>query len=230
MRLISGATFSAQGKSGDVFAALAESRHGKRPRILGTYSGSFSNQGESVTLNAANGSAIKSFTYDDNAPWPTGADNDGVSLVLIAPRTNPDHSLPASWRDSSIVGGTPGTSSWAVWHSGFGNPGGNTDKDSEGLNAVMEYVLGTNPATAGNNLPLAATEGGFLTFTLTHQNRDDVVLTPNVSADLTTWSSAGITLTSKTSNVDGSFTTVWRVPASIAAGARFYFRVDAVLQ
>lgn len=199
------------------------------PRILGTYTGSFSNQGEGVILNANGGAAIKDFTYDDNAPWPTGPDNDAVSLVLIAPSTNPDHNLPSNWRSGTIVGGTPGTSSWGAWRAGNGNPDATSDDDSDGLNAIMEYVLGTSPAAANNDLPLAGTDGGFLTFSLTHRDRDDVVLTPEVSTDLNVWSSAGITLHARTPNPDGSVTTVWRAPVDVASSGRLFFQVQALL-
>jgi hypothetical protein len=44
---------------------------------------------------------IRSFTYDDEFPWPDSPDGLGDSLVLVAPATNPDHSLAANWRASS---------------------------------------------------------------------------------------------------------------------------------
>ncbi len=69
-----------------------------------------SNGGELITLQSNTGTNIQSFTYDDDPPWPTAADGDGFSLVLLNPVSLPDHSLPPSWRASSETGGNPGTS------------------------------------------------------------------------------------------------------------------------
>lgn len=73
------------------------------------FTGSLSNGGERITLNAANGSSIASVAYDDVAPWPTTPDGGGMSLVtkLHNPTGNPD--VATVWKASSHVGGSPGT-------------------------------------------------------------------------------------------------------------------------
>ena len=53
---------------------------------------------------------LQSLRYDDNTPWPTEADGDGYSLVLIAPESAPDHELPQNWRASVNPGGDAGSS------------------------------------------------------------------------------------------------------------------------
>ncbi len=97
----------------------------------------FSNGGETVTLSDALRGLIKSFTYDDAAPWPTAPDGTGPSLTLIAPVTNPDHSDPLSWRSSTAAGGTPGATDAQTF---TGDPAADTDGD--GLSDLLEFGLG----------------------------------------------------------------------------------------
>jgi hypothetical protein len=194
------------------------------PRILGTYTGSLSNQGEQVILTAGGGAVIRDFVFDDNVPWPEAADGTGMSLSLIAPLTNPDHTLVTSWRGSTLIGGSPGSSSFAAWKSANGITSDTDDGDHDGLNAVMEYVLGTQPGSPDSNPPVAGTEAGYPTFTLTYRIPDDATFTPQISMNLAAWSSAGIVELSSTGNGNGTVTTVWRGPVTVAAGSRLYFR------
>lgn len=200
------------------------------PRILGTYTGNLNNQGEQVVLNNASGGVIRDFVYDDHAPWPEVPDGSGLSLTLINPLSNPDHSLATNWRGSTGTGGSPGTTSFAAWKAANGVSANDSDTDHDGLNALLEYFLNTAPGTPDNNLPVSGNSGGFLTFSLTHRNADDVVLVPEVSGELTGWSSAGITVLSSTANPNGTVTTVWKAPLSMAAAGRLFFRVEAQLQ
>ncbi len=52
------------------------------------------------------GRAIVSLAYDDESPWPQGADGEGYSLVLNNERS--DDQDPNNWRRSSALGGSPG--------------------------------------------------------------------------------------------------------------------------
>jgi hypothetical protein len=66
-----------------------------------------SNGGETITVDAANGDEIQSFTYDDAAPWSTSPDGTGPSLTIIY--TNPYWYNDAdNWRPSVAPDGTPG--------------------------------------------------------------------------------------------------------------------------
>ena len=78
--------------------------------VAGTYGGQLDNGGERLTLSAADSSEILSLRYNDRSPWPLKPDNEGTSLTLVAPETNPDASLPENWRSSLQQGGTPGSS------------------------------------------------------------------------------------------------------------------------
>jgi hypothetical protein len=199
--------------------------------ILGAYSGSLNNQGEQIVLNAANGSVIKDFSFDDNPPWPEAADGLGMSLVLIDPMANPNHSLAGNWRASVAVGGTPGTSSYAQWKAAYSQNLDSDDGDHDGLDARLEYALATQPGTADNALPLASTvEAGFLTFTLRHRIADDLMLTPEVSSTLVNWTTAGVTLLETNDQGDGTTISVWQAPAAMAAEQRVFFRVTATVR
>ena len=198
------------------------------PRVLGVYTGSLNNQGEQVILNAASGAVIKDFVFDDTIPWPEAADGAGMSLVLISPYSNPNHNLPASWRGSSALGGSPGTSSYARWKQANGQVSDTADLDFDGLDTRLEYALRTAPGTPDNTLPLAGvTPDGFLKFTLRHRNADDLLLIPEVSAELVSWSAVGITMVDTVDQGDGTSISTWKAPASIASGNHLFFHVLA---
>lgn len=120
-----------------------------------------SNNGESITINAADGSVIRSFRYEDSAPWPEAADGNGFSLVLNSPESAPDHAVAANWRASGTADGTPGeaeaVSLYDDWREEFFNPAfpafllisaPGADPDGDGHQNIMEYALGTNPSDA----------------------------------------------------------------------------------
>jgi len=74
--------------------------------VLGPYDGRLSNGGDRIQFIRSDRSVVEDFLYDDELPWPTGADGYGPSLERIAP------DLPAgdphSWRASLLSDGTPG--------------------------------------------------------------------------------------------------------------------------
>lgn len=74
--------------------------------VFGPYEGKISNGGEELELRRADGSLVEWLIYDDDLPWPRGADGYGPSIERIA------WDLPAhdfhSWRASFSEGGTPG--------------------------------------------------------------------------------------------------------------------------
>lgn len=78
--------------------------------VVGSYTGRLDNGGESLSLDAADGTPILNFRYNDRAPWPLPADGNGYSLTLISPSSNPDLSDAVNWRASANLGGSPGRS------------------------------------------------------------------------------------------------------------------------
>ena len=217
-------------------------RHGGGLPITGGFelNTNLSNQGERLTLLAANDVAIKDFTYNDNAPWPANADGLGYSLVLIAPSTNPDHSLPESWRASATAtNGTPAgsdISGYALWKSAHGITDDFADGDLDGFANVIEYLFGTDPALAAAApgvsaaivpLTIGGVPGSYFTFTFTHAAaRDDVSYRVEFSSDLSVWSSAtsAVRRVSIVSNLDGTVTETWR-SAAPASGDRAFAHI-----
>ena len=79
---------------------------GKPYQVFGPYDGKLSNSGEQLTLKRPDGSLVERMEYDDEAPWPRGADGYGGTLERV------QWELPAadyhSWRASLREDGTPG--------------------------------------------------------------------------------------------------------------------------
>lgn len=138
--------------------AAFEARYGRRGNVIGSYSGSLSNNSETLTLSLIGGATLQSFTYDDKAPWPVCADGPGHSLVLKNPTTAPDHNLPSSWECSAHFGGDLGGSpvefNYDRWKeqsftsaqlAGLTDPA--EDYDGDGILNFLEYVYGASPTT-----------------------------------------------------------------------------------
>lgn len=179
---------------------------------------SLSNSGEQIALIDALGIDARRFTYNDRVPWPTSPDGDGYSIVLISPETNPDHAVPTNWRTSALYGGSPGATDSTTFE---GDP--SADSDGDGLNALLEYALGSTLGDAGfspESFPSPGTnffDDGSGTFdeylTLTHRRNlaaDDLIFEAQVGSDLSGWNPLGTTAVSATANGDGTETVIWR--------------------
>jgi hypothetical protein len=203
-----------------------QARYSNALRVAGTYgpADSLSNNGELITLVDATGALIQSFTYDDDPPWPGNADGFGYSLIAIAPHLPLDRNLASSWRASSSAGGNPGTSDATTF---TGVP--DADDDNDGLNAFLEYFLGTSETSAasGPGAWSVAPSGGDLLFTFTRRlTADDVVYVLERSTDLVTWSVAPSTLMS--SNQNGSvLQETYRISPPVPGSARLFVRLRA---
>ena len=192
---------------------------------------SLANDGEEIAVIAQDGTTdIQRFRYNDKSPWPESADGPGFSLVLIAPQTNPDHSLPSNWRASTAPGGNPGTSD-AV--SFAGDPA--ADLDADGIVAFLEHAIGTsdtvNSSAALPTADLAIHDPGtgvldqFLTITFQRNlAADDVIYEVEIAGDLSGWTTA-TSFVSRTNNGDGTATEVHRSNHPISAGLREFIRL-----
>ncbi|MFN0128006.1 MAG: lamin tail domain-containing protein [Verrucomicrobiales bacterium] len=179
----------------------------------GAFTNALNNGGEPVQLTGANGLPVKSFAYDDDFPWPAAADGQGPSLVLIAPSTNPDHTMPANWRPSAHPGGNPGASDSIPF---TGDPGG--DIDGDGFNDLIEHALGPNPI-----ITYAPGPEGF-TFTLPMvPSADDALISGQVSTTLTGWVPADLI-----GSTSSSLT--FRVPPSLSTANQIFFRANVRLR
>ncbi len=188
------------------------------PFIAGAYGGNLSNSGETLRLVAADGSDIKHFAYSDQAPWPAGADGDGYTLVLQNAKTNPDHSTASNWRLSAALGGRPGLPDEGTTFTG--DPDADTDHD--GQSDLLEFALGTDPATPN---PPRAPAAGFKEYTVggltalhlefSFARRVDiegVAFSIETCGDFTQWSDGVVpmVLAGSAPNDDGTVTETWR--------------------
>ncbi len=76
--------------------------------INGVFTGRLDNAGETLEISHALGGVVRSFDYNDVAPWPAAADGYGFSIVPRDPNANPDHGNALNWRASAYRGGSPG--------------------------------------------------------------------------------------------------------------------------
>ena len=82
-------------------------RYGAAATVVGPFTGDFDNNGEQITLKAANNATILDFTYDDL--WYSNTDGNGRTLVVYDPYAAPAaFSTAANWRSSAVSKGSPG--------------------------------------------------------------------------------------------------------------------------
>jgi hypothetical protein len=195
---------------------------------------SLDNTGEQLALIDALGVDARRFTYNDKSPWPTGADGEGYSLVLIEPGSFPDHTDPTNWRSGAVSGGSPGASDATMFS---GDP--DLDGDGDGLNAFLEYALGSLAGDAGQSpesYPVAGSDsydngvGGsdeYLTISFRRNlSADDVIYEVQTSAALEGWSSAGVVYVSAISNGDGTETVTYRSGSPISGNTSEFIRLS----
>ncbi|MDB4544838.1 lamin tail domain-containing protein, partial [Akkermansiaceae bacterium] len=160
--------------------------------VAGEFTNQLGNGGDTLTIRLAGGSLVRTFSYSDDPPWPTIADGDGASLVLAVPASAPNHSLPESWRASSMNGGTPGTDdtiTFASWKAGFGNPADDADPEGDGWSVLEEFLLGGSPLT----FDLLGPQTGFdivgqqFTGSVDLRAGVQVIVTLESSVDLVNW-------------------------------------------
>jgi hypothetical protein len=176
----------------------------------------------------ADGFSIRDFTYGIEFPWPeAAADGSGFSLVLNDAMSNPDHSLPTSWRASVDLNGNPGGDD-SVPFTGVAS----ADTDGDGFNAFLEYALGSDDGSGGS-LPSLSLEressnglGDFLAVSF-RINLAAVGLQFSLqgSSDLVSWTNEKeMTHVATEHNGDGTATMKFRstVPVNAISAERFY--------
>jgi hypothetical protein len=87
-------------------ASAFEARYGTDVDVVGVFTGSLNNGGESIAFGHPVASMLEAFEYNDAGDWPNRADGGGSSLELID--IDGDHTAGSSWRSSSEYGGSPG--------------------------------------------------------------------------------------------------------------------------
>ena len=86
----------------------AFSAHYPGVTINGVYSGKLDNGGELIRLTHPLGGTLRSFTYNDAAPWPAAADGFGFSIVPVNANAPFDHDQGRNWRACTEPYGSPG--------------------------------------------------------------------------------------------------------------------------
>ncbi len=184
-----------------------QQRYGINIPVAGVYFDRLGNDGDTLTLATGSATELISLQFQDVAPWPETADGNGYSLVLAnvaAP------ALSSSWRTSIAVNGNPGTTDAAFPFTGTAL----ADTDKDGIPALLEHFFMTND-TVSNRSPLTAgrTLDGRLQVTFPRRlAADDLTLTVEVSADLSSWTTAA-TRTAHINNGDGTATETWTADA-----------------
>ncbi len=211
--------------------AAFTARYGNGLSPLGVYVGALSNSSEHIVLNNAAGGIIKDFRYNTDATWPTEPDGTGPSLTLMNPTNNPDHNLGTSWRASLANGGSAGGTDatiYSQWKASHSIATDAADDDHDGLNALIEYAFGADPAVPSQaQLPAATPQpDGSITISFTPPpGADDVGYSVEISNNLTTWQNPGAALTDLgTTNGVRS----WSLAAG--TGNRRYWHVTATLR
>ena len=219
--------------------------------IAGEYQGNLSNDGEHLTLLDASGMEVRSFAYNDRAPWPEEADGDGLSLVLIAPGQSPppDHADPINWRASFSPGGDPGAreaTTFADWKAANGidlmDPDADPDGDGRGL--LLEYAFATLPevadASAGlsvavQNLDVDEIGDRYLIFVFAKNLlADDLVMEVEHSGDLLNWGGGAVetVFVGRARSPDKPLveTMVFRSARPVEPGAERFYRLRVSLR
>lgn len=200
--------------------------YGTNRPIAGVFAngGALNNGGELLKLEDANSGTIREFTYDDLPPWPTLPDA-GYSLVLIAPETNPDHSVAANWRASVRIGGSPG---WPDIPGFPADPAG--DANLNGQPDLIDYALGNDLGLQPVSPEFLPGPGGALLFTYPLSlSAQGVQITITYSTDLCSWFDASphVELLS-TQNLDlNRQLLTWQLKPSLRDQPRVFLRLQA---
>ncbi len=208
-------------------AFLARYGAGLEAQISGEFAGdtALANNGERLAMSGAAG-VIRDFSYNDRYPWPESPDGDGPSLVLIAPDSNPDHSLGSNWRASAGAMGSAGAGDAVPF---TGDP--TADVDGDGLSAFAEHAFGTSDsnASAGASV-LQASFGADGRLKISYPENlaaEDALIMIELSGDLSSWTPAGemLDLESEVHNGDGTATFTFESDEPLTPGERIFVRL-----
>ncbi len=212
-------------------AAAFTAAHGSSLPVAGVFANDsrLNNDGETLKLEDALNGTIHEFTFNDNLPWPLAADN-GYSLVLINPASNPDHDDAANWRSSAFPEGNPGGSDSL---SPPADPTG--DLDGNGIPDLVDFALGnhlgTSPIPPGLSRQAYDINGilqDFLTMSYpVNIGADGVSIGIDVSTDLVNWQNAAANteIVSEVNLGDGRALRTVRFNLPIGGGDRHFLRL-----
>jgi DNA/RNA endonuclease G (NUC1) len=114
-----------------------------------------------------------------------------------------------------------------TWRQGYfgistntGNAGDAADPDGDGLTNLLEYGLGLDPTVASTTgLPTMSTDASSWLYTYTRPaSRTDLLYSVEISTDLTTWTTTGVTLT----RIATGTTEIWQASYPLATPNVFF--------
>ena len=191
-----------------------------------------SNGGERLSLVNASGDLLLGLEYRDEAPWPDSADGEGYSLVLRDPAVPGALNDPALWTASHAMGGSPG-----VMDVNETRITVSSDVDADGIPALGEAFHGTSDAEPQKVEEVFVIRSviqtnpepsiSWVMDVLHDPGATEVLMDIEVSVDLKTWQSAGISL-EKTSEVMADEGRVWlrhTLPPMQTLPSRQFFRL-----
>jgi hypothetical protein len=207
--------------------AAFEEAHGAGLPVAGVFalSSSLRNAGETIKLEDADSGTVKTFTYNDKAPWPTAGDL-GYSIVLVNPMTNPDPDVATSWRSSALLGGTPGGNDTVPF---TGDP--QADIDGNGQADLLDYALRSTSASVESVDVSGIVQDYAVVRIVRNIAAEDVNVAVEISTNLENWTAAGASAVALDTVNQGDGTAVVRYRSATPAGTegQLYFRIRATL-
>ncbi|HVR72894.1 MAG TPA: CotH kinase family protein, partial [Planctomycetota bacterium] len=85
---------------------------GDEIRVLGPYEGNLDNDGEILRVKDAGPgypATVDFLRYGNDGDWPRGGDGLGYSIELSGASATRDNDMGSNWRQSFVIGGSPGT-------------------------------------------------------------------------------------------------------------------------
>ncbi|MDC0201122.1 lamin tail domain-containing protein [Verrucomicrobia bacterium] len=207
--------------------------------IVGEFKGNLNNDGEQIIITDTKGVNIIDIPFNDGDEWPASADGEGYSLVKINPLRNYANPAPSTWRSSASLGGNPGFSdalNLAEWSALNNVSDPLIDSDNDGLSALSEYAIGTDPNAVSASDSISARIGeleiegvtdDYLIIDVKRRiGADDVRFGLQLSNNLTKWDN----LTTPTSvinvqnNGNGTETVSYLISKADTFGLNVYFK------
>jgi hypothetical protein len=124
----------------------------------------------------------------------------------------------ASWQQANFSGAELSNSAVSGPNAVYGQ---------DGLSNLVKYALGLNPKqNITTGLPVVGTAGGNWVYTYTRPTSiTDVTYSVEISTNLTTWTSTGVTLSQQ--STDGT-TDTWTATYPLASATNVFFRLKVV--
>lgn len=195
------------------------------------------NVGESVTFTVvASGTPAPTYQWKKGDSTIGGATAASYTISTLSLTDAGDYTVvvtnPGGSVTSDIATLTVNQVGFAAWQTanftlneqGDANVSGpNADPDRDGVTNLVEYALGLEPKTASaSGLPQVSVQGSEWWFTYTRpSDRADVTYTVEVSTNLSTWGTTGITHERTATGA----TETWRARLTITAGQSAFFRL-----